>query len=216
MAQALHKFVDLSITDQAEEFVDEHQQLIADPGDDLEGVDTDEEEEEANEMEPIPLPTIQLPLVVSQALTVYGDTATDAFNHAICTYKVSEMRMAKGACGIVSVVDPITNTSRKFKLNPGSINKYKTKQDTGVKDMLRGQRLIEEGKKLQRNAFENILRYGTVLAIADHEQEKNKRRKMETEQESLASEERMAKELADLEARMAREKAEIVAQSRSK
>ena len=202
MAQELQEFNKLSL---AEQFVEEHHRLVG-----LEGADTDEEEEEeVKELELVPLPTIQLPAVVSQALSIYGDTATAAFNRAVCTYKVSELRMAKGACDIISLEDPVSNTLKQFKLNPASLNKYKTRREAGVKDMLRGQRLIEEGKKLQRDAFEDLLRYGTILSIAEHEQEKNKKRKIESEQESLLNEVRLAGELAELEAQTALKKAEI-------
>ena len=174
-------------------------------------IDYEESDSETEESFPVAilLPSIYLESTVEQALTMYGSQQFDAFNHAVFTYTTAPATSRSKPYDIISIVDPISHETMKYKLNQRNMNRYKLAKDRGVQEILKGQSLIEQGQKLQRDAYDNLVRYGTVCAIAEYEESKKKKHKLASQENAITDEERMAEELVALEAEMAARKQAI-------
>jgi hypothetical protein len=69
---------------------------------------------------------------------------------------------------VLNLTDPVNKRKVKFGMDGRSLRTYKSKVTKGTIDMVKGQDKILEGRRLQRKAFNDLLRYGTVVAIIDH------------------------------------------------
>ena len=74
-------------------------------------------------------------------------------------------------------------------------------------NLAKGQKLIEDGRKLQRAGVEALAKYGTVICCADICEETNKRKREDDIQRAIEEENQAHAEYAIIEARQAGERA---------
>ncbi len=185
----------------------------------IEGADSDEEGEGAVAVPDVVAPAVvapvapaapqvqyKLPLNVIAALNAYGATDHNAIQMAVstCSFEVFEGRTIYE---VAKITDPVSGELMKFKLNRGSIKSYKTKTENGVKAMARGLMLEQEAQQIQREAQEELTRYGTVLCIANKREESNKRQRIEDTQAAINEENQARAEKATFEAKCAEDRA---------
>ncbi len=173
----------------------------------LEGASEDDDDDDDDGQVSIvqPPPKFKLPMNVVASLNAYGETDNTAINRAASTYSISTNEETKVKYDIARIIDPVTGRKMNFRLNPRSIGKYKSATDKGLLDMAKGMKLIQEGNKLQRAAYEDLLRYGTVLGIAEVQAENTKRRKLEETQVGITTEIQARVEIAAIQEKAAKE-----------
>ena len=194
---------------------------------DIEGADELEEGEGADELEegeavplpvavavpasvavPLPIPEFKLPLNVITALTACGqiNNYMTAIELAVSSFTVEAVQKRE-MYQVIKMFDPVSGKLLKFKLNPQSIKDYNKKTADGLVALARGQKMIEDGRKLQRAGVEDLAKYGTVICCADICEETNKRKREDDIQRAIEEENLAHAEMAIIEARQADERA---------
>ena len=198
---------------------------------DIEGADELEEGEGADELEegegadedvplpvavavpasvavPLPIPEFKLPLNVITALTACGqiNNYMTAIELAVTSFTVEAVQKRE-MYQVIKMFDPVSGKLLKFKLNPQSIKDYNKKTADGLVALAKGQKLIEDGRKLQRAGVEDLAKYGTVICCADICEETNKRKREDDIQRAIEEENLAHAEMAIIEARQADERA---------
>ena len=178
---------------------------------------SDDEQEPEQDKENYPVqPPLKRPkhdAVVSKALSAYqGSTANcceDAFNN----YTVDTLKRAgKTDLAVLKITDPVNLQSAKFMMDGRSVQKYNSKITKGTNDMARGHRMIEEGRRLQQQAYKDLMRYGTVLAIINHENENAGEKALQANQDQFVRTIKKEKQLLELQQEMELKKAIIEAE----
>ena len=176
----------------------------------VDAIGSESEPEEESKVVLAASPPIRMDANTELAVSSYGQaTAINAYQTAISTYNMSEMKGARETFPVLTVIDPVDNKTMKYKLNKPSCAKYLVLKNTGISNMLKGERMVKEGQKIQLEAYRDLLRYGTVLAINDHEHGQQKKLKVEDQQTRVIQEEQADMKVREMEVALKAEKAKL-------